>query len=861
GRSWRPAKLKLFSLGHMNVIDGSVVVTANGERLQEGLDYSVIYEIGQITLLSDKATNPNAEVTVDYDYAPFFMPAQKTLLGARAEYNLGENSRFGSTALFRSEKTLEQRPRVGQEPTKTFVWDADLALKFKPSIMSAMVNAIPLVETDQKSALNISAEVAQSLPNPNTLGKAYIDDFEGSKEALNLSVMRTTWTKSSAPLDDTGNPLPDSSGRGKLNWYNPWEQVRVQEIWPNKQTLSEESKAHVLNLEFTPDTTVGTATDDQWGGVMRYFSEGYWKQDKSKYLEVWVKGTEGVLTIDLGIISEDIDGNGVLDTEDKLRNGVRDGILDADEDTGLDGVTGADGSNVTGDDSDDDWYYSKDNRNDYRRINGTEGNGERDSEAGRRPDTEDLDKSGYLETENGYFQFRIDLSSDENLVPDTETNGWRLYRIALRDTIDAPWYREMGDPDEADWRYIKYARLWVTGLEQFALIRIASLEIVGNKWEELGVASLDTLSVVDVDEGFDLAVKNTNENDDYQSPPDVTPEKDRATNLPKREQSLVLKFSNLRPDHYGAAQRSLYSREDYTGYGALRMFVHGSEETSPGDSSKIEFYLRLGASSNDYYEYHTPVYYSSSLWDSRNEVVIDFEEITALKDALLRRLDGTEGVIPDTTQGNYRIRGRPSLSTVEWFEVGVINRSDDVITGEVWLDELLVNDVRRKPGWAGRVSVDASFADFANVSYSYRKIDSEFHGLREKTGSGMSKTRQNVRAGLKLDKFLPASWGFSLPVSGSWSTELQLPRLMPGSDIVLPPAMQQQDRTETDNKTANFSFSKRKSSGNWLTAWTLERIRADLALSKKESRSHSYPMRRAMRLPSVMISVPQNRFQ
>jgi len=223
-----------------------------------------------------------------------------------------------------------------------------------------------------------------------------------------------------------------------LNWYNPWEQVRVQEIWPNKQTLSEESKAHVLNLEFTPDTTAVTATDDQWGGVMRYFSEGYWKQDKSKYLEVWVKGTEGILTVDLGIISEDIDGNGVLDTEDKLRNGVRDGILDADEDTGLDGVAGADGSNVTGDDGGDDWYYSKDNRNDYRRINGTEGNGERDSEAGRRPDTEDLDKSGYLETENGYFQFRIDLSSDENLVPDTETNGWRLYRIALRDTIDAP---------------------------------------------------------------------------------------------------------------------------------------------------------------------------------------------------------------------------------------------------------------------------------------------------------------------------------------------------------------------------------------------------------------------------------------
>jgi hypothetical protein len=553
-----------------------------------------------------------------------------------------------------------------------------------------------------------------------------------------------------------------------------------------------------------------------------------------------VKGDRGVLTVDLGIISEDIDGDGILDTEDIRRNGVRDGILDEDEDTGLDGVFGQDGTNVPGDDGDDDWNYGSENRYNYNRINGTEGNAN-DPDAGRRPDTEDLDKSGYLEIENGYFQFSIDLSSNVNQVPDTESNGWRLYRIALRDTINAPWYQKKGTAD-VDWQSIKSARLWITGVTEPTMVQIASLEIVGNKWEELGVATLDSLSPVSLEESFDLAVKNTHENEDYRPPPGVSAERDQATNLPKREQSLVLKFSNLKPDHYGAAERILYTREDYTGYGELRMFVHGSEELSPGDLSRIEFYLRLGDSEDDFYEFHTPVYYSSALWDSRNEVVIDFEEITGLKDALLRRIEGSQGVVSDTTSGNYRILGRPSLSSIKWFEVGVINRSAETVSGEIWLDELRVTDVRRVPGWAGRASVNASFADFATFSYSLRRKDSEFHGLREKQGSGLEATNQSIRASFNLDKFLPAGWGFNLPVRGSWSKDLQLPRLKPGSDIVLPKALREQDRTETVRRTANISFSKRKTSGSWIVAWTLERISASLALADKKGRNPSYPV-------------------
>jgi cell surface protein SprA len=42
------------------------------------------------------------------------------------------------------------------------------------------VDALPLIETDSKSMIEISGEVAQSFPNPNLRNDAYIDDFEGA---------------------------------------------------------------------------------------------------------------------------------------------------------------------------------------------------------------------------------------------------------------------------------------------------------------------------------------------------------------------------------------------------------------------------------------------------------------------------------------------------------------------------------------------------------------------------------------------------------------------------------------------------------------------------------------------------------
>ena len=81
------------------------------------------------------------------------------------------------------------------------------------------------------------------------------------------------------------------------------------------------------------------SNDSTWVGVTTSLYSGDYDQTQSKFFEIWLKGNKGNLTIDLGKISEDWDGNGVLNNEDIPEAGLTlgNGFLEDQEDTGLDG--------------------------------------------------------------------------------------------------------------------------------------------------------------------------------------------------------------------------------------------------------------------------------------------------------------------------------------------------------------------------------------------------------------------------------------------------------------------------------------------------------------------------------------------
>ncbi len=824
-----------MSLGRFNIIEGSEIVKLGGRRLQSGVDYRMDYQIGQITFLNDEALNPNTTLTIDFDYEPFFMPEQKALLGARAEYRFGENSWIGGTAIYKSTSSAERRPRIGREPGKAFIWDADLQLDYEVPFLTQAVNAIPLIHTETASKIRFTAEIAQVVSNPNTKDEAYIDDFEGSKSTFNLEIRRTAWTKSSAP----NNRIHEN--RGHLIWYNPYDKVAVKDIWPEKDVATEDSRTNVLVFEFDPDSVGGGP--DKWAGVMRYINTGYQDQSKSRFLEVWVRGNEGNLHFNFGSINEDINGDGILNSEDIEVAGYRDGILTAAEDVGLDGLPDSlePGYNGSNDPNGDNWNWNRDDPDNYSKINGTEGNAS-DPEGGTRPDTEDLNGNNYLDTNNDYYEFTIDLSSTEFEVPNTRNyledgtgEFWRLYRIPIQDSVftlvpDGKVYRrtQVGSPD---WQRIKYTRIWMDGVDDYAKIQIAQVELVGNKWEEL------TDHIV-------IATKNTHEDGDYISPPGVTGERSVTTGIMSQEQSLAIIYDKIPGESIASCYRTTFAGEsmDLTLYQALDMWVYFNNAVS---DDSVMFYFKIGRDANNAYEYRT---YLQDGWAETNRVIMDFPEMTAFKDQYQTSVSDTaiDNIDPilQTEHGWYVINGSPTLTDVRYFEMGVINPfTYRPISGEIWVDELRVTEVRKEPGWAEKTTFSINFADLADFSGTLERKDSEFHGLNERVGTGRTETVLSLSGGFKPHKFAPDKWGLNLPVSSNMSRRISVPRLKTGSDISVPDSLREQETTTTKQYSVNITQTLSPRNPNWLVGLTLARLSHSVSAGETEEVSPSYPLK------------------
>ena len=837
-----------YSLGRAPIIEGSEVVTLNGRPLTKGQDYTIVYETGDITFLTPEALSPTSNLTVDYEYAPLLMIEKKSMFGMKGEYSLG-NLKFGTIGIYKSEKSAEERPRVGQEPVKNFVWGSHLEYSFTSApFITRMLNALPLVKTDALSTFNFRGQMAQSLPNPNTKNEAFIDDFEGALEYTDLSIRRGTWTLASPPEDK------EDSQRCKMWWYNPYDRVLIKDIWPNKEVETTEDRTNVLTLQFFPDEphrpsdTLFASTPDNshWNGIMRAFFAGAYDQTRTKFLEIWLNGDKGVLNVDLGEISEDINQDRILNTEDKERNGQRDGLLDDDEDTGLDGMIDPEEQNYyrssLPDPSGDNWSYSdaSDKKNVYDYINGTQGN-RNDPDRGRRPDTEDINSNNVLNVADNYYEYSIDLSDPLNkFLADPEDNtGWRLYRIPLKEPGN--YTTRVGTPS---WGDIRFARVWFSSSKPVT-VQIASVQLVGNRWQNLGISNISSrqralpLDEPPAKEGeFDIFVINTHENSDYEPPPGVAGVLNRQTQVREREQSLVLKYTNLQPLHQASAYRFLPGQgEDYTSYRYLKMFVHG-----PEDSTNLVFFLRLGQDSTNFYEYRAPVVPG---WEG-NEVVIDFEKITALKAYALNshRPDSV-----DTTAGRYRVKGSPTLSQVKWLWAGVINADSlgfEPVSGEIWVDEMLVTDIRKEKGLAGDFTITAQLADLCNLNFSYGKRDSEFRSLTEKKeGYNSSKNYSLNISGFQLHKFLPYSFGYSLPFSFTYSRALTLPKWKTGSDIILPKELREKEKIEAISKSISFVPSFTKPTKNWLLGLTLKKISTSFSYSTSSNTNLSTPVNKS----------------
>ncbi len=470
-----------FRLGNYDIVPESETVTLNGRILKKDVDYRIQYEYGSITFLNEEALSASADVAIDYEFSPLISSQKKTLLGARAEYEFSRNFKIGTMALYKSEKETDRKPKLGEEQAKFLNLDVDATYNFDTYALTKLINVLPFIDSKSSSRVALQGEIGQSLPNPNVKGEASIDDFEGSKELYSLGVNRTGWNPISVPAQlDTL-----SLKRASLIWYNPFDQVPITDIY-DRDLKSGENRTNILVMRFAPQADIANQKSGSWSGVMRALSKGAYDQSKTRFVELRMRGKTGRLHIDLGEISEDLNGNDKIDTEDNNFNQIAeiiedvglDLLSDEQEKALCDAGTAPEWYDCTSDDpAGDNWAYDSDDRDNYNRINGTEKSRE-DFSRLNRPDTEDINADGILQERNNYYTWDIDLANNPFRVIGTERNDWYTIRIPFQDST---LYDVVGNPIRSNVRAI---RLWIDGVEiDTAYVEIADVELSRNAWE------------------------------------------------------------------------------------------------------------------------------------------------------------------------------------------------------------------------------------------------------------------------------------------------------------------------------------------------------------------------------------------
>jgi hypothetical protein len=497
-------------------------------------------------------------------------------------------------------------------------------------------------------------------------------------------------------------------------------------------------------------------------------------------------------------------------------------------------------------------------------ANGTEGN--------NAYDTEDLNGNGIFDEGDSYFGITLDLAApdfiitdvtpqygnDPSVPPDLRAGfqGWRKYRIDL-DRVLPP---ELRDPTESSptLRKITALRLWFEDTPGTPLansvfnrnMQIYGLRLTRNQWLDIGVFAVDSTAVAPVPgESFSIGVINNKDDVVYELPPDAIEIDDQG--IQSREQSLRINFTDIAPGHEVLAERALAAGGrglDFTLYRRMTFFVHYPRDASVVMPDSAEFFFRVGSDTLNYYEIaHTIP--GGGRWVP---ITVDLDQITGLKfpedypGAVTRVLErGNQRIVQvsapavDAVFRNIPLRvtrrGEPSLQNVLRLFVGVRNSAPGAaviglppgigrpVSGEVWFDNLRLEDVEKERGVAQDYSMTARFSDLIDVTGRYSRRDPEFRSLRQRIGSNVKQEGWQGRISLTdLGRVVP-TLGFAIPLGYQYSWDRSLPKFFQNSDTRNTTERQLEQRTEAVRHAWNASVSKRPSRF-WFNKVTLDRL-------------------------------------
>ena len=348
-------------IGAFNVPRGSVRVTAAGRILQEGVDYTVNYDIGRVIIIDEGLKSSNVPIDISVENNSFFNQQNKRFSGVNVQHQVNDRVVVGATMLNLSENPLTQKANYGTEPVNNTMLGFNTNFSTEIPFLTRLANRLPGGGSDAPSRVSFRGEIASlragNPRNTQLQGEAtvYIDDFEGAQTTIDVKGF-TAWKLSSVPAvnfkgSEANSGLSSGLGRAKLAWYtldpifyggtqprptginnndvslNTTRRIYIREIFPEQDLVQGSTTIqNTLDLAYYP-TEKGpynnsTAADfsqvpeDNWAGITRALAATNFEQSNVEFIEFWLldtftelEGQEndlGELVFHLGNISEDI---------------------------------------------------------------------------------------------------------------------------------------------------------------------------------------------------------------------------------------------------------------------------------------------------------------------------------------------------------------------------------------------------------------------------------------------------------------------------------------------------------------------------------------------------------------------------
>ncbi len=107
----------------------------------------------------------------------------------------------------------------------------------------------------------------------------------------------------------------------------------------------------------------------------------------------------------------------------------------------------------------------------------------------------------------------------------------------------------------------------------------------------------------------------------------------------------------------------------------------------------------------------------------------------------------------------------PNLARVNEVAVGMIRRQETVVidVAELWVDDIRLTDLINDRGVAAAVDIRLAAADVAEINLGYTRRDDQFRQLEEDPRY-ITDAAFRVGTLFRVDKLLPESWGYSIPL-------------------------------------------------------------------------------------------------